>query len=165
MQKQWGEKIAPFEDSANTKEPQLYQTNVSYPHLAAITRSPLCSTTRVVIIIQRNRLRSMSDLDPGRSNTGNLYMVSDLSPSQAAVGTEDQAPWEGHSHAMSLGFVATAILISLFLIMAIFEHLFRPTPSFTSPEAISGSTLEAGMAGKLLNPCSVSLSFFAFSSL
>ncbi|ESQ29638.1 hypothetical protein EUTSA_v10024160mg [Eutrema salsugineum] len=32
-------------------------------------------------------------------------------------------------NAISFGFVATAILISMFLIMAIFEHLFRPDQS------------------------------------
>lgn len=39
---------------------------------------------------------------------------------------------------ISLGFVATSILISMFLIMAIFEHLFRPnTSSFSSPQHAS----------------------------
>ncbi|XP_072965340.1 uncharacterized protein [Typha angustifolia] len=38
------------------------------------------------------------------------------------------------SNAISFGFAATAILISMFLIMAIFEHLIRPRASFLSHE-------------------------------
>ncbi|XP_068498039.1 uncharacterized protein [Phaseolus vulgaris] len=38
--------------------------------------------------------------------------------------------------AISFGFVATAILISMFLIMAIFEHLFKPTSQFSTPESM-----------------------------
>ncbi|KAH9331067.1 hypothetical protein KI387_003175 [Taxus chinensis] len=35
-------------------------------------------------------------------------------------------------NAVSFGFVATAILISMFLVMAIFERFLRPRPSFSS---------------------------------
>ncbi|CAN8294554.1 unnamed protein product [Cochlearia groenlandica] len=50
--------------------------------------------------------------------------------------SSDQGPWRSSTsmNAISFGFVATAILISMFLIMAIFEHLFRPeNSSFDSP--------------------------------
>ncbi|KAF3775804.1 hypothetical protein EJ110_NYTH49499 [Nymphaea thermarum] len=43
--------------------------------------------------------------------------------------TDQDAPWKNFGsslNALSFGFVATAILISMFLIMAIFEHLLRP---------------------------------------
>ncbi|OWM79328.1 uncharacterized protein LOC116196493 [Punica granatum] len=106
----------------------------------------------------------MSDFGPGRSNTWNIYTSLDPSPSQAAADREAEAPWKGFGasvNAISFGFVATAILISLFLIMAIFEHLFRPSPSFTSPEALAGRSLEAGMADKLGNPHHVSTSYAA----
>lgn len=109
----------------------------------------------------------MSDFDPGRSNTWNIYTSLDPSPSQAAVDREAQAPWKGFGasvDAISFGFVATAILVSLFLIMAIFEHLFRPSPSFTSPEAMTASRLEAGMGVKLGNPHPVS-PFFSISCI
>ncbi|EOA36314.1 hypothetical protein CARUB_v10010622mg [Capsella rubella] len=49
---------------------------------------------------------------------------------------ESEGPWRSSTsmNAISFGFVATAILISMFLIMAIFEHLFRPeNSSFDSP--------------------------------
>ncbi|KAK4402002.1 hypothetical protein Sango_0940900 [Sesamum angolense] len=52
------------------------------------------------------------------------------SPSQTDVNKE--GPWKSFGssmNAISFGFVATAILISMFLIMAIFEHLFRPNAS------------------------------------
>lgn len=50
-------------------------------------------------------------------------------------------------NAISFGFVATAILISMFLIMAIFEHLLRPRASF-SPLENDGAegTLENGQS-------------------
>lgn len=92
-------------------------------------------------------------------------MSSEPSPSQAAINREAQAPWKGFGasvDAISFGFMATAILISLFLIMAIFEHLFRPSPtSFSSLEALSGDTLEARAEQKLGNPRRVSLFSFA----
>ncbi|CAN0880554.1 hypothetical protein LINGRAHAP2_LOCUS13720 [Linum grandiflorum] len=70
----------------------------------------------------------------------NIYYTS--SPeSQAAVSIgREEAPWKSFGTSMSaisFGFVATAILISMFLIMAIFEHLFRPndpSSSFSSPQ-------------------------------
>ncbi|KFK43280.1 hypothetical protein AALP_AA1G103700 [Arabis alpina] len=52
---------------------------------------------------------------------------------------ESEGPWRSSTsmNAISFGFVATAILISMFLIMAIFEHLFRPeNSSFDSPHQI-----------------------------
>ncbi|KAI4342235.1 hypothetical protein MLD38_026882 [Melastoma candidum] len=44
-------------------------------------------------------------------------------------------------NAFSFGFVAAAVLVSLFLVMAVFEHLFGPSPSFASPEPISVSSM------------------------
>ncbi|CAN7134490.1 unnamed protein product [Brassica rapa subsp. narinosa] len=52
---------------------------------------------------------------------------------------ESEGPWRSSTSmsAISFGFVATAILVSMFLIMAIFEHLFRPeNSSFDSPHRI-----------------------------
>lgn len=52
---------------------------------------------------------------------------------------ESDGPWRSSTsmNAISFGFVATAILISMFLLMAIFEHLFRPENStFESPHRI-----------------------------
>ncbi|RZC65387.1 hypothetical protein C5167_009080 [Papaver somniferum] len=45
-------------------------------------------------------------------------------------------------NAVSFGFVATAILISMFLIMAIFERFLRPrsTPLSNSSEAVAGGS-------------------------
>ncbi|KAH0437040.1 hypothetical protein IEQ34_026303 [Dendrobium chrysotoxum] len=51
---------------------------------------------------------------------------------QTETTTDKEASWKdlGSSmNAISFGFVATAILISMFLIMAIFEHLIRPRQS------------------------------------
>lgn len=53
---------------------------------------------------------------------------------------ESEGPWRSSTsmNAISFGFVATAILISMFLIMAIFEHLFRAeNSSFDSPHRIT----------------------------
>ncbi|KAG2320326.1 hypothetical protein Bca52824_013539 [Brassica carinata] len=52
---------------------------------------------------------------------------------------ESEGPWRSSTSmsAISFGFVATAILIAMFLIMAIFEHIFRPENStFDSPRRI-----------------------------
>lgn len=58
-------------------------------------------------------------------------------------------------NAVSFGFVATAILISMFLVMAIFERFLRPTSSDLTPSARRRSgDLEAqlGFNGKLSHP-------------
>ncbi|KAM1918102.1 hypothetical protein ACFX13_037617 [Malus domestica] len=58
-------------------------------------------------------------------------------------------------NAVSFGFVATAILISMFLVMAIFERFLRPTSPDLSPSGRRGpGDLEAqmGINGKLSYP-------------
>lgn len=99
----------------------------------------------------------MNEFVPERSKPWSVYSTSESSPSQ--VGLETEAPWKslGASiNAISFGFVATAILISMFLIMAIFEHLFRPIHSFHPPEATTDISLEAGLSQKIVNQHQVS---------
>lgn len=52
-------------------------------------------------------------------------------------------------NAVSFGFVATAILISMFLVMAIFERFLRPRPSFSSPHDSGNSTSLHSMDARL----------------
>ncbi|XP_020085080.1 uncharacterized protein LOC109707941 [Ananas comosus] len=47
-------------------------------------------------------------------------------------------------NAISFGFAATAILISMFLIMAIFEHLIKPRASFFRPQNDALESIEIG---------------------
>ncbi|XP_062175819.1 uncharacterized protein LOC133880878 [Alnus glutinosa] len=92
----------------------------------------------------------MTDFGSERSNPWNIYGSSDPSPSQTGVSQE--APWKNFGtsmNAISFGFVATAILISMFLIMAIFEHLFRPGPPFSSPENMANGSPESRAIEKL----------------
>ncbi|KAL9448480.1 hypothetical protein AB3S75_015879 [Citrus x aurantiifolia] len=104
-----------------------------------------------------------SDFGSERSKPWNIYTSSDPSPSQAAAVDQDAAPWKSFGtsmNAISFGFVATAILISMFLIMAIFEHLFRPSPSFTSPEVMTpNGSSESGAKKKLGNEQRVSRTY------
>ncbi|KAL1294274.1 uncharacterized protein LOC107615541 [Arachis ipaensis] len=73
--------------------------------------------------------------------------------------------FESSVNAVSFGFVATAILISMFLLMAIFERFLRPNNSDEfSPSARRTSTdLEPQMAfpGKLGHPSPKSAFFHA----
>ncbi|KAK8518611.1 hypothetical protein V6N13_018106 [Hibiscus sabdariffa] len=85
----------------------------------------------------------MSEFGTGRSRPWNTYTSSDPSPSQA-VAADKGTPWKSFGtsmNAISFGFVATAILISMFLVMAIFEHLFRSNPTFSSPDQVTNSAL------------------------
>ncbi|KAL9321523.1 hypothetical protein ACSQ67_013362 [Phaseolus vulgaris] len=80
----------------------------------------------------------MSDLNGERSKPWNIYPSSNPGPSQRG-GVDEEGPWKSlgtSMSAISFGFVATAILISMFLIMAIFEHLFKPTSQFSTPESM-----------------------------
>ncbi|CAL1352539.1 unnamed protein product [Linum trigynum] len=118
----------------------------------------------------------MSESTPATPEPWFLYTTSDPPPSQPAAATgggatviidRGEAPWKSFGtsmNAISFGFVATAILISMFLIMAIFEHLFRPSnpsSSFSSPQDDVSATSrsdhgaaypEAGYFHKLGNP-------------
>ncbi|GMY05043.1 Multidrug resistance 3 [Fagus crenata] len=92
----------------------------------------------------------MSDFGSERSKPWNIYTSSD--PSSSQTGASQEAPWKSFGtsmNAISFGFVATAILISMFLIMAIFEHLFRPGPSFSSPENATNGSHESRPMKKL----------------
>ncbi|XVF45924.1 hypothetical protein PTKIN_Ptkin02bG0246900 [Pterospermum kingtungense] len=85
----------------------------------------------------------MNEFGTERSKPWNIYTSSDPSPSQTLL-ADKETPWKSlgtSMDAISFGFVATAILISMFLIMAIFEHLFRPNPSFSSPDQVPDGAL------------------------
>ncbi|CAJ2649241.1 unnamed protein product [Trifolium pratense] len=92
----------------------------------------------------------MSDLSSQRSKTWNVYTASNPGPSHSQTGrggVDEEGPWKSFGTSMSaisFGFVATAILISMFLIMAIFEHLFKPTQQFSAstPESMLPSYQE-----------------------
>lgn len=77
----------------------------------------------------------MDEFKSERSKPWNMYTESPHSPPQ--TGGDGEGPWKNFGtsmNAISFGFVATAVLISMFLIMAIFEHLFRPNDSFPMPQ-------------------------------
>ncbi|KAJ4717473.1 Multidrug resistance 3 [Melia azedarach] len=104
---------------------------------------------------------SSNEFGSERSKPWDIYTSSDPSPSQAVV--DQEAPWKNFGtsmNAISFGFVATAILISMFLIMAIFEHLFRPNPSFSSPQVMmSNGSSGSGPKKKLGNEQTLSTSY------
>ncbi|KAA3465324.1 multidrug resistance protein [Gossypium australe] len=100
----------------------------------------------------------MNEFGTGRSVPWNMYPSSDTTPSQPVVDKETPLKNLGTSmNAISFGFVATAILISMFVIMAIFEHLFQPNPAFSSPN--QDGAVGSGAAEKLGNPQRVSTSY------
>lgn len=62
---------------------------------------------------------------------------STAAPSATAI-TEKEAAFKGFGssmNALSFGFLATAILVSMFFIMAIFEHLLRSRAAHTSSQS------------------------------
>lgn len=68
---------------------------------------------------------------------------------------EHMSPFNSSVNAVSFGFVATAILISMFLVMAIFERFLRPTsPDFSPSGRRRNGDLEAQLEfnGKLGYP-------------
>ncbi|XVF68259.1 hypothetical protein PTKIN_Ptkin10aG0191000 [Pterospermum kingtungense] len=103
----------------------------------------------------------MNEFGNERSRPWNVYTGSDPSPSQP-VAADKEAPWKNFGtsmNAISFGFVATAVLISMFLIMAIFEHLFRPNSAFSSPDQVTDGVLGSEAVEKLGNPQRVSTSY------
>ncbi|KAL4277911.1 hypothetical protein GQ457_03G000700 [Hibiscus cannabinus] len=103
----------------------------------------------------------MNDFGTERSRQWNIYTSSDPGPSQA-IAADKGTPWKSFGtsmNAISFGFVATAILISMFLIMAIFEHLFRPNHAFSSPDQVTNGALGSRSHEKLGNQERVSTSY------
>lgn len=101
----------------------------------------------------------MNDINSERSKQPWDIYTTSSDPTPAHTGVDREAPWKSFGtsmNAISFGFVATAILISMFLIMAIFEHLFKPSPSFSSPEDMANGSLESGTFQKLGNSQNVS---------
>lgn len=90
----------------------------------------------------------MNELSSERtSGAWNIYTASAAeppSPSQMVSQVEGDSPWKSFgtsANAISFGLLATAILISMFLIMAIFEHLFKPVPEDHIQNLESGTTM------------------------
>lgn len=77
----------------------------------------------------------MSEFGSESPRAWNIYTSSESQAQGKNLGSS--------ANAISFGFVATAILISMFLIMALFEHLFKPTSD------IVDSSLESGPLEKL----------------
>ncbi|XP_023552325.1 uncharacterized protein LOC111810023 [Cucurbita pepo subsp. pepo] len=103
----------------------------------------------------------MSEVGSERSKSWNIYTTSEQSPSSSQTSIGQEAPWKSFGssmNAISFGFVATAILISMFLIMAIFEHLFRPTSPFSSSE-VTNNSAESGPAEKFASLNTVPTSY------
>ncbi|KAJ8422253.1 hypothetical protein Cgig2_003817 [Carnegiea gigantea] len=102
---------------------------------------------------------SMNEVVEGRSSRPwNFYPSSDasaMSPTQTEDAYRGETTWKSFGsasmNAISFGFVATAILVSMFLIIAILEHLFRPNLSSSSQDGFDYGGLESGSAAKLRN--------------
>lgn len=95
----------------------------------------------------------MSTFGTEKSNEWNIYTSSDPSSSQTEV--NQNGPWKSFGtsmNAISFGFVATAILISMFLIMAIFEHLFKPSESYSSTSDSADRNMESTQVQKFRDP-------------
>ncbi|MQL83396.1 hypothetical protein Taro_015894 [Colocasia esculenta] len=80
----------------------------------------------------------------------------DSTTSDAADKDASWSNFGSSMNAISVGFVATAILISMFLIMAIFEHLLRPRNSFlqapiNAQESFVGQDVQNSSLRKLGN--------------
>ncbi|KAM7470322.1 hypothetical protein LguiA_008505 [Lonicera macranthoides] len=97
----------------------------------------------------------MNKFNTERSKPWNIYPSS-----ESQINSESTQKNLGTSmNAISIGFVATAILISMFLIMAVFEHLFKPNASLPSPQESFESLEESRPHQKLAYPPSVSKAY------
>jgi hypothetical protein len=92
---------------------------------------------------------------------------STTAPSEPVISRDAPATWKDFGmslNAISFGFAATAVLISMFLLMAIFEHFIKPriSSSFNirGTRGGDGTSLEigrshGGLHGKVHNPSKV----------
>ncbi|KAH9330545.1 hypothetical protein KI387_002653 [Taxus chinensis] len=87
-------------------------------------------------------MNDYSSESPKSGGTHNAWNFS--SPDEVPHGVDREVHWKHFDtsvNAVSFGFVATAILISMFLVMAIFERFLRPRPSFSSVHNTGDRTL------------------------
>ncbi|KAK8698629.1 hypothetical protein V6N13_114740 [Hibiscus sabdariffa] len=84
---------------------------------------------------------------------GGEYHWETVPPTVAPLDLEREEHWrrfDNSVNAVSFGFVATAILISMFLVMAIFERFIRPA-SFSSNTATPNDLESQAMPNAKLN--------------
>ena len=89
-------------------------------------------------------MNDYSSESPKPIGTRNAWNYS--STDQVPQGVDTEAHWKQFDtsvNAVSFGFVATAILISMFLVMAIFERFLRPRNSFSSGQIRGDRALES----------------------
>ncbi|MED6182706.1 hypothetical protein PIB30_031247 [Stylosanthes scabra] len=93
------------------------------------------------------------------NNNGGWAPIGSPMNMNVNVNSRDDSHWtnfESSVNAVSFGFVATAILISMFLLMAIFERFLRPNNSdeFSPSARRTSADLESQMPfpGKLAHP-------------
>nr|GMD07001.1 coatomer subunit delta-like [Ipomoea batatas] len=102
--------------------------------------------------------RYLSQIREGGGNKAGMDEFSSEMSRPWSIGTSSM-------NAVSFGFLATAILMCLFLVMAIFEHLFTTGPlSLSSPEDQMDINLESGTRHKLGTSLTASQSFFPHRS-
>ncbi|RYR55255.1 hypothetical protein Ahy_A06g030497 isoform A [Arachis hypogaea] len=83
-------------------------------------------------------------VEENNSNNNNGGWAPIGSPMNVNVHSRNDSHWtnfESSVNAVFFGFVATAILISMFLLMAIFERFLRPTTPMNSPLLLAGLPL------------------------
>ncbi|AEE28688.1 CTTNBP 2 amino-terminal-like protein [Arabidopsis thaliana] len=90
----------------------------------------------------------MRDLEHLKTNLNHQWP-----PIGAPMNLRREEPWKSQFddsvNAVSFGFVATAILISMFLVMAIFERLIRTTTTSTTNSDSSSSRVLPGMDSRV----------------
>ncbi|CAH8251896.1 unnamed protein product [Arabidopsis lyrata] len=90
----------------------------------------------------------MRDLEHLKTNLNHPWP-----PIGAPMNLRREEPWKSQFddsvNAVSFGFVATAILISMFLVMAIFERLIRTTTTSTTNSDSSSSRVLPGMDSRV----------------
>ncbi|XP_068304407.1 uncharacterized protein [Pyrus communis] len=74
-----------------------------------------------------------------------------LPPVNTEMEEEQWRNFNNSVNAVSLGFVATAILISMFLVMAIFERFFRPRSSQLTTSARTAATTHLDLQAQITN--------------
>ncbi|KAM0955590.1 hypothetical protein ACFX2A_024451 [Malus domestica] len=74
-----------------------------------------------------------------------------LAPVNTEIEEEQWRNFNNSVNAVSLGFVATAILISMFLVMGIFERFFRPRSSQLTTSARTAATTHLDLQAQNTN--------------
>jgi hypothetical protein len=131
------------------QEPRTRRCSLSLINRAPSQAAQQPATARQVVVVYMSRFAGQTSTRPwvgmaGSGATASEPAAADVARDDATAAMRGAGAGAGtNASAISFGFAATAVLVSMFLLMAIFEHLIKPGLASSSSRGASGSHEDA----------------------